>query len=77
MVQNIKSFIVTRTSKLREQVRSMDEYLKGKHEFGDYHGVADASMDIREYNAEINGLDTLLDFINDMENAPRKKQEKR
>lgn len=45
--------------KLEKQKERMDNYLTLKHEDGDYHGVADAAMDIREILAKIEILKTI------------------
>ena len=37
------------------------EYMKSKMVLEDWHGVADAAMDIREFEAAINALESLKD----------------
>ena len=45
--------------KLEKKKARMDSYLTLKHEDEDYHGVADAAMDIREILAKIQVLKEL------------------
>ena len=52
-------------AKLIEEKTRMIEYLRLKTEKGDWHGVADAAMDLREVDAK---LDLTRDFINDADN---------
>ena len=43
-------------STLKHRKEQMIDYLLMKVEIGDWHGVADAAMDIREIDAEIRAL---------------------
>jgi hypothetical protein len=41
---------------LEKKIEGMKQYLLLKFDHGDWHGVMDASADIRELEAEIKGL---------------------
>jgi len=51
--------IVTEVVKLTEEKAGMTEYLKLKMKQEDWHGVADAAMDIREIVAKLQILDSI------------------
>lgn len=44
------------TQQLEDKIELMKTYLKMKFDEGDWHGVADAAMDIRELNAELRAI---------------------
>lgn len=44
---------------LENRLEKMKTYLLLKFEEGDYHGVADAAMDIREIEAQLNLIEKL------------------
>jgi len=48
---------------LEKRLKQMREYLLLKYDEEDYHGIADAAMDIREIVAEIRCLDRLGPYI--------------
>jgi hypothetical protein len=59
----LKEKITARIAVLNEQKGLMIEYLLMKVSIGDYHGVADAAMDLREIDAELKGLKLSLETI--------------
>lgn len=48
-----------RKTKLRYNIAILETYLKTKLEIRDWHGVADAAMDIRELEAQLRLLEEL------------------
>lgn len=57
-------------NKIDEKIKALDkrfdgmrEYLQLKVQQGDWHGVADAAMDIREILAEKKGLEDYKEFL--------------
>ena len=51
--------ITETANSLHKQLDRMKSYLLLKFEVGDWHGVADAAMDIREIEAKLNILKQL------------------
>ena len=60
MVQSIISTVRTRINELDENISSMVDYMNLKIQTEDWHAVADAAMDIREMEAGMKELKTVL-----------------
>jgi len=55
--------IITQIETLHKHKSQMNDYLRLKVEQEDWHGVADAAMDIREIVAKITTLQSVLDDL--------------
>lgn len=61
----LKEDLVEKSEKLEKRLKGMKEYLLLKFDEEDWHGVADAAMDIRELIAELKCVKKLSTKIGD------------
>ena len=55
--------MISRMKELREDKDLMNLYLKMKIRQQDWHGVADAAMDLRDIEAEVKGLELGMEHL--------------
>ena len=64
MEKNLKSDLKAKQEKLESRLQRMKDYLQLKFDEEDWHGVADAAMDIREIVSELKCIQKVILELN-------------